>query len=361
MFFARRYKEWLLLAIGAPLGFAGSPTTLSTPLLLNPPAVGGKALTFSSTVTAFLGEITFVVDGVPTRPQTIDAGGVAAITQAFTIGTHTISARYVDDTLIPVYLPSSSATLSLFVDKAATVLEMAYSAGQLIQPVVIRATPIVPNPVGGAPFPVAGTVDFANAGTPISGCFGIPVLGGVAVCNTRLGQAGTFTISAAYSGDANTKPSTASLQVTTSKVVAGIYTAATSASPVFGAPLGINTLLLGADGAPAATGTVTYSDRAAALATIAVGTDGRASLVMPLTIGAHSIVAVYNGDANYQTSTAAALDVVVAKASTVLALASTPAQIWQPVTLKAAVTVVSPGNAPTGGSLDFAAEWNRNL
>ena len=207
-----------------------------------------------------------------------------------------------------------------------------------------------------------GPVDFSNNGVLISGCTSLPVANGVAVCNTKFPQLGTLTITANYSGDLNIKPSTSSLQLTLAKVLANVYVAATPATPVFGVPVSVNALLLGADGAPAPTGTVTFFEVNAASATLSslpVGSDGRASLVLPsaalapLNAGTHSILAKYSGDVNYQASEGKPLALVVGKAATSVAVASTPPQVGQPLTLKAAVTVVPAGIAAPGGSVTF--------
>jgi uncharacterized protein (TIGR03437 family) len=269
----------------------------------------------------------------------------------FTAGMHSISAHYEGSSN---YLPSSSGTLDLTVDKASSTLIMSSNPAQLNQAVAIRAAPVLAIPAF-----AAGTVDFTNGGVAIAGCTSVPVGSGVAVCNTKFPQLGTFTITASYSGDLNVKPSTANLPLTVAKVVASVYTASAPATPVFGAPVTVNALLLGADGDPTPTGTVMFFDASAALGSLPVGPDGRASLVMPsaslatLNAGPHSFMATYSGDANYQSSRAAPLNIVVAKAATLLALASTPPQIGQPLTLKAAVTLPPSGIGATGGSLDF--------
>src|SRR5207237_756234 len=43
------------------------------------------------------GSVIFTVDGDDRSPATLDSSGVATRTENFTIGTHTIAARYVDD------------------------------------------------------------------------------------------------------------------------------------------------------------------------------------------------------------------------------------------------------------------------
>lgn len=292
-----------------------------------------------------------MVDGVATARLPVDFTGKLSISPMLMAGPHATGVRYDGDRN---YLPSSSGTLNLAVDKAATMLTMSFKLAQLNQTVSILVFPKFVLP----PYdPVNGTVDFSNAADPIPGCTNIPVQAGVAVCRTSFSRLGTFTINASYSGDANAKPSAGSLLLTVDKVVAGMYIASAPDAPVFGAPVMVNVLLLGATGVAVPTGTVAFSDGTVMLSSSPVGVDGRAPLVVtaPFSVGAHSITAVYSGDANYQKAGIIfPLTFVVAKAKTILALASTPAQIDQPVTLKTAVTVVSPGSATPGGSLDFS-------
>jgi len=284
----------------------------------------------------------------------VSAGGQASVAVSTLIaGTHSIVAVYSGDAN---YQLATAAAVSVLVGKAATSMALTSNAAQVGQPVTLTAAVTVVSSGSGTP---GGTVDFRSGSTAIAGCTGIATQNGSAACNTSFSQTGNYSIGATYNGDGNTTASTATLALTVSKAVAGIYTAATLSAPPYGAAVTVNALLLGATGLPAPGGTVAFSDGTAALTTVAVGSDGRASLVLgsganALSIGTHSIAAVYSGDANYQTATAAALAIVVAKAATSVVLASSPAQIGQPVSLKAAVTVVSPGSAALGGTVDFS-------
>src|SRR5439155_14920589 len=105
---------------------------------------------------------------------------------------------------------------------------------------------------------------------------------------------------------------------------------------------------------------VTFVEGSATLVSIALGSDGRASLAIPsgslgpLSVGPHTLTVAYGGDPNYQATSPATVTILVAKAPTAVALTSGLAQLAQPVTLKAAVAVVSPGGAALGGTVDFS-------
>ena len=98
----------------------------------------------------------------------------------------------------------------------------------------------------------------------------------------------------------------------------------------------------------AATGTVEYFDGSASLGTSPVGTP---LSVSSLSVGSHSITAVYSGNANYLQSTSAAgtiaVSAVAARATTTtLAVDVTSGDPYQAVTLKA--TVAATTGSPAG-------------
>jgi uncharacterized protein (TIGR03437 family) len=201
---------------------------------------------------------------------------------------------------------------------------------QLAQAVAIRAT------VTGKTT-ITGTVAFTTDGAAIAGCSTVSAKGGIATCNTKFPRLGTFTIGAAYSGDTFGDPSSGTASITVAKVVPWAYLASAPAVPVYGGPLIVNALVLGAAGVAAPTGTVTFSEAGVELITRPLGDDGRAGLGMPLNAGAHTVVAVYNGDANYTPSASIKIVVSVTKGPPVVAISTTPAQIRQPVTITVSV------------------------
>ena len=87
------------------------------------------------------------------------------------------------------------------------------------------------------------------------------------------------------------------------------------------------------------------------------GTTQTATLSLPtgLSLGGHSLTAVYSGDTNILGSTSAALKVTVAQIATETSLTTTvnPVVIGQPVTLTATVSPSSAGGAKPTGSVVF--------
>jgi uncharacterized protein (TIGR03437 family) len=321
---------------GMYLAFAPDAPTYGSPVMLN------ALLTPAAGVAAPTGTVAFSEGAVPLGSSTVGSDSRASVVvPTLTAGVHTITAAYSGDAS---YQPSVSAPLALTVAKAPTSLAVTASAAQVNQTVVLKAT-VTP--------PSAGTVTMTNGNASI--CTDVPVDKGVATCNYKFPALGDYAISAAYTGDANTANSTASVKITVGKVSAGIYTAFTPTSPVAGGALTVNALLLGADGVHTPTGSVAFSEGSTTLGTIPVDNDGRASLGLAsgLPAGTHNLVAAYSGDGNYVPVSAAPLAIAVGKAATAIALASNPPQLSQPLNLKAAVTVVAPGNAAPGGTVDF--------
>ncbi len=348
---------WAAFSPDAPV--YGAPLTLNTLLF----GVSGVAAP-TGTVTYSEGTVILGTAPVGTDGRATLVLGSAASPVPLGAGTHTVTVAYSGDVN---YQSSAAEPLQIVVTKAATTLALASATAQFGQPVTLKATAKVVSSGGGVP---AGKITFSNGDTPITGCTAVSTVDGSASCATSFSQLGTLTINAAYIGDDNTAASTATMQLTVGKAAPGFYSAFTPAAPVFGAPVTVNALLLGASGIAAPTGTVTFSDGSTYLATITVGSDGKAPLVLPsasgtagstlppLAVGTHSIVAVYNGDANYVAATATALSVVVGKAATSIALTSNSAQTGQAVSLAAAVSVVSPGSATPAGTLDFTVGGN---
>jgi hypothetical protein len=161
-----------------------------------------------------------------------------------------------------------------------------------------------------------GSVTFQDAGAALGT---VRLDGGAATLTTAALAVGSHAITAAYNGDGNLAPSSASL----TEVVqpdATITTVTSSASPaVFGNAV---TLTIGVAAAPPGsgtpTGTVTVRDGTVTLGTATLDGGASASVTTAgLQVGAHAITAAYSGDGSYLAGTSAPLGLVVGCASTV--------------------------------------------
>ncbi|MDR3700932.1 MAG: Ig-like domain repeat protein [Candidatus Sulfopaludibacter sp.] len=302
-------------------------------------------VTGANSLAAPTGSVTFASGGKTLSTQPLSTDGHAALSANWDVGSFAITAVYSGDSN---YLASPPVPTTLNVGKASTLLTVSSDPAQIGQPVTLRASVVLAVGTG----PITGTVDFALGGKPVAGCTGIPVTGGLAVCQASAAQFGSLTLSASFSGDANIKPSTATAAIAVGKAVPGIYLAQTPTAPVYGQSATVNCLLLGATGLPTPTGNIVFSSGGKTLATQPVGTDGRASWSSTLPVGASTIAAAYPGDDSYQSPQPASLTVTVGKAPTTLVVSSDPAQVGQPVILRASVSLAL-GSGPVTGTVDF--------
>ena len=156
-------------------------------------------------------------------------------------------------------------------------------------------------------------------------------------------------ITAVYGGDGNFNTSTSG---TVNQVVnkANTTTGLTSSinPTVFGQSTTLTaTVTAVAPGVGTPSGTVDFKDGATVIAA-AVPLNGSAVATFStssLSVGGHSITAVYSGNGNFLTSTSSAVNQVVNKANTTTGLTSSinPTVFGQSTTLTATVTAVAPG------------------
>ncbi|HWC99685.1 MAG TPA: Ig-like domain-containing protein, partial [Candidatus Sulfopaludibacter sp.] len=340
-----RLSLWLFVCVTAAA--APQPTTTSLTVVSGSP-VYASVLTFEAAVDAQLGSVTFVVDGQPMSPQVVDGRGLAFLDYSFAAGSHTVTANYSGSA--GVYLASSATPLALAIAKATPTVSILSGPAQIGQPTTLTAA-IVPPGAG----VTLGTVAFAAGGSAIAGCGAVVVQYRSATCTTNFPALGSLTISATYGGDANTTAASGSVQVLVSQVVAGVYVASTPVPAVWGQSITVRALVLGAQNVADPTGTVTFSAAGRTVATQPLGTDGRASLTATYDVGSVALAAKYNGDTYYQPAAAVGLSLSVGKAPTVLTISNDPAQIGQPVVLRASVALAA-GSGSITGTVDFTMD-----
>ncbi len=110
---------------------------------------------------------------------------------------------------------------------------------------------------------------------------------------------------------------------------------------------------MGRNGTP--TGTVTFYDGSTELGSAGL-TGGSASFTASsMPVGTDSITAVYSGDANFSTSTSAALAQTVEQDGTTTGVASSanPSVYGQSVTFTATISALSPGSGTPTGTMTF--------
>src|SRR5262249_45033503 len=138
--------------------------------------------------------------------------------------------------------------------------------------------------------------------------------------------AGTHTITAAYSGDANYGASTKSLTQTVNKANSSTTLAVTPPTTLFGQSVTLSAhVSTTSSGAGTPVGSVTFKDGATTLATVAVNGSGDATLVKSnFSVGTHSLTAVFNaaGTGNFATSTSTTVTETVSKNTSSMSLVS---------------------------------------
>jgi hypothetical protein len=195
-----------------------------------------------------------------------------------------------------------------------------------------------------SPSTATGGVQFLDGSTVLGT---VAVSGGSAALSLSTLSAGAHSITAVYGGDGNDAASTSAVLTQTVNKAASSVALASSLNPsAFG-----QTVTFAATLSPSsATGTVQFLNGSTALGTVTIS-GGAAGLSMSsLSVGAHSITAVYSGDADDAAGTSAVLTQTVNKAASSVALASSlnPSAFGQTVTFTA---TLSPSSAT--GTVQF--------
>ena len=297
------------------------------------PSTFGQSVTLTASVAgnAPSGAVTFM-DGTTTLGTgSISAGVATFVTSAFTVGSHSLTAVYAGDAS---NLTSTSSAMAQAVNAAATTTALTSSANpsNFGQSVTLTATVTGQSP--------GGTVTFMDGATTLGTG---TINAGVATLATSALSVASHSITAVYGGDINNAGSTSTAVAQVVNQAVSSTTLASSANPAtFGTSITLTATVAG----NSPSGSVTFMDGATTLGTGTVST-GVATFVAPgLSVGSHSLTAVYGGDTNNASSASLALAQTVNAAATTTTLASSanPATFGQSVTLSATVT----GNAPSG-------------
>ena len=354
------------------------------------PSVFGQSVTFTVTVGAVApgtgiptGTVTFRDGATPIGVGTLNASGIATLTVAnLSVATHPITVSYPGD---GNFNGSTSNTVNQIVnqDSTTTSLILSVNPSSFGQSVSFTATIAANAPGAGTP---TGTVTFSDGATVLGT---ITLVNGVAAFTTTNLSVGTHPITAVYSSDTNFTSSTSivvnqvvnkstsgtALTSTANPSVFGqsvTFTATvTSTGPPVAQPVGTTrrvgrtvqtrTVPTGtravSSGIGIPTGTVMFFDGITQLGTGTLDGTGVATFTTAgLSVGTHSITAVYSGDNSFQSSTSSAVNQVVNKANTSVATVASsfnPSVFGQATVLSTTVTVVAPGAGQPTGTVTF--------
>jgi hypothetical protein len=278
----------------------------------------GQGVTLTATVNgpagvtaARTGTVTFKDGATTIGTITLDGNSEAALTLTGpTTGTHIYTASYSGDTN---FKKSGPAAAPVVVKKDNTTVELSSSAPGTVLPgmsFTLTATVVVNAPGSGTP---TKTVTFKDGATVL----GVVTVDGtgVAKLTTSFKTAGSHSITAVYSGDTQCNGSTSA------KVVQGVDKAQTTVTEIGGTinvthghTVTVNGMVL--RNAPAAgipTGTVQILEGTKVLGTAVVKADGSVAWTggSTLSLGGHTLVMSYLGDANDEGNQSGSFSVVV--------------------------------------------------
>jgi hypothetical protein len=264
------------------------------------PATFGTLLTFTATATSTAGALTGTVNfedgGVTIGSGTLSSTGVATFsTTTLTAGTHAIVAAYQGDANDQ---PASSSTLQQVVERASSVT-LASSANPLLTLAPVTITATVAD--GGTTTPT-GTVTFLQDSVAVAT---VPVTtAGTAVLSVASLPVGSHTFAASYSGDAINLASSSTTLTETVNLRPTTNALTTSATSLTGGQQITLISVVRWTGSTTPTGTVTFLNGTATLATAPVDATGVATVTVLLSGTSASVSSSYSGDANYASSTA---------------------------------------------------------
>jgi hypothetical protein len=274
---------------------AASATTLTSSLN---PSVAGAAVTFTATVSPATasGTVLFTSTGASGN-ITLGTGtvisGVASITSsALPAGVSNVSAQYSGDAN---YNPSSAAPVAQTVTAVTTTtLTTTPNSSTYGQSVTLRATI--------SPSNATGAVQFFQGATLVGTA---SVSAGIAQLVTATLPAGTLSLTASYSGNATNAASTSAPK---SFVVAKANTTTTLSANPSTSRSGQNVTFTATVAPSAASGTVQFKDGSNVLATVPVSNGTAVFATSSLSVGTHSMRAVYSGGSNHNSSQSSLLN-----------------------------------------------------
>jgi uncharacterized repeat protein (TIGR01451 family) len=285
---------------------ASTTTTLATTTTT---PVFSQAVTFTATVAAVApstptptGSVTFK-DGTTVLRTVVLSGGSASFTTTnLAVASHTITATYNGNGNFKGSGPATSG-VTVSQDTATAVVSSWVSSPVYGQAVTLKATLTAKSPGSGKP---TGTVSFYD-GTTFLGT--APLSNGVAIFKTTALAVGGNSITVKYDGDGNFLGTTSTpLAITVNQDTPTTKLTSSSATAMSGNAVTLTaTVLAGAPGSGTPTGTVSFFDGSTLLNTVNLS-GGVAQLSFTSTVlGKHKIKAVYNGDADFLSTTSAVL------------------------------------------------------
>lgn len=336
-----------------------STTTLSGFSAVLLPSEGGLVATVADAQAPSGGPYHFMVMGASGLVDGNPTGTVQFFSGTTAIGTGTLAPNYSANVASTASLNTDNITGTSFsatypgdanfqgssspTPSATSVsLTSAPNSSNIGQSVTLTATV---SSVSTAPAPT-GTVDFLD-GTTLLGS--APVSGGVATLATAFTAAGSHSLTANYSGDANNLPSSSAVDTqvvnASSSPTDTLKLSISNTTAVYGQRIVLFAQVKGNVSA-APTGTVNFLDGSTVIGSAALS-QSSAYVVVTLAVGKHQISATWAGDSNWPPAQSAVIALTVNRAATVTVLTNF-GTAWTAV-----VTARLPGAGTPTGSVQF--------
>ena len=316
------------------------------------PSATGALVTFTVAVTSTgvtpTGIVTFLDGTVTIGTATLNSAGVALFpTQSLASGTHIITASYAGDSNTA---PGTSTSVTQIV-KDGTSVSLTSSPNPSTPQASVTFSAVV---VGTSAVPT-GSVSFLDGGV-LLGTVTLNATGAASFSTSSLSVA-THHITASYSGNAT---SIASTSPTLNQVVVASSTSTTlvTSNPdvPFGTTITFTTNVTGS-GSVTPSGTISIQDGTAILGTLTLDIHGSGALtISTLSVGPHSIRALYGGDGNNGASSSAPVQETIEQIVTTTAVTSnaSPAPAGSSIQLTATITPASSvPSSPITGTVTF--------
>ncbi len=226
------------------------------------------------------------------------------------------------------------------------------------------SSPVVGEPINftatvsdvGGPTP-GGTMTFSDGNGTL--CSDVALSAGTAACSQYYQSTGPETVTASYSGDSGTEPSSGRTTVTVGQASSSTSVSVSPAAPVVGQQVTYTAVVAGDPentNGPAPTGSVTFSAGGANLCVDPLSSTLTCTQTYEAT-GNYSVTAAYSGDNNTHSSSGqASVSVSQAATGTSVSTTSAKAVVGQPATFTAAISARAPElSLPPTGNVTFMA------
>jgi hypothetical protein len=326
------------------------------------PSVYGQKVTFTATVAPVVtgsgkptGSVEFLDGTTVLGTVTLNSQDKASYTTtafALPVSGDSITAVYSGNSNFET---STSAILTQTVneDPAKATVKSSAATAVVGQTVTFTATVTSTSPGSGTP---TGTVTFFD-GTTNLGQETLNSSGKATLATSNL-PLGSNSITVMYTSDGHYQGTSSAAISQTINPAATRTVVTTSGSPsVFGQSVTFTaTVTVRSPGSGMPTGTVEFKDGSTVLGPGTINSSGQATYTTSaLSVGSHSITAVFEGDPDFTTSTSGAITQRVTKASAGAAVSPSQSSVASgtPVTFTASVTPTTPGGSTPTGTVTF--------